>query len=107
MSNPGGARAITTATEAILIGECECGVCGRTYDFEREGAECSDQCPTCAAAEEEQARLGEESEERRAEAQDELDEAEAERSVRSARRKLARRVDTHRVSVPSMIGISR
>ena len=62
---------------AIVIGECECDTCGRAYDFERDGAELSDQCPECQAREEEQARIAEERDEAIADAQSELEEAES------------------------------
>jgi hypothetical protein len=87
---------------ASVIGECECGTCGRTYDFERDRAGYSDQCPDCTAAEEGDARAGEEREEAIIEAQGELvglmEElrdvreriAETHRTIRAARRKLAR-----------------
>ncbi len=101
--------AAPTVNAAPVIGECECGACGRTYDFERDRAEYSDQCPDCTAAEEAEARAEEEREESIADAQGELDEAEsdldglmeelrelreriaeARRTVKAARRKLAR-----------------
>ncbi len=70
------AEAIPPRTEEIIIGECECGTCGRTYDFERDGAEISDQCPGCQAAEEAAAAAEEAREEAIAEAEDELATAE-------------------------------
>jgi chromosome segregation ATPase len=103
------AMTMTMTTGGCIIGECECGTCGRAYDFEASGAECSDQCPGCQAREEEQARLEEEREEAIADAQSELDEAEADleglmeelrdvreriaearRAARAARRRLGR-----------------
>ncbi len=94
---------------APVIGECACGTCGRTYDFERDRAEYSDQCPDCTVAEEADARAEEAREEAIADAQGELDEAEsdldslveelrelreriadARGTVKAARRKLAR-----------------
>jgi peptidoglycan hydrolase CwlO-like protein len=96
-------------TETMTIGECECGTCGCTYDFESSGAECSDQCVECAAKEEAAARIEEEREEAIADAQSELEEAEADldgaleemkelreriadvrKTVKAAQRKLAR-----------------
>jgi hypothetical protein len=92
-----------------IIGTCECGTCGVAYDFEASGAECSDQCPACAAREEAEARADEAREEAIADARGELDEAEADieglmeelrdvreriaaarRAARAARRKLGR-----------------
>jgi chromosome segregation ATPase len=100
---------MTTATLDITIGECECQTCGRAYDFEADGAECSDQCPACQAREEEQARIEEGREEAISDAQGDLDEAEsdleslevemgelreriaeARKAVRDAKAKLAR-----------------
>jgi chromosome segregation ATPase len=65
-------------TSEATIGECECGECGKVYDFEASGAECSDQCPECQAKEESRAREEEAREDAIAEAQDEVDEAEFE-----------------------------
>jgi hypothetical protein len=101
------ANAMTTVE--CIIGECECGTCGATYDFEASGAEISDQCPACQAREEGQARLEEEREEAIADAQSDVDEIEADleglmeelrdvkeriaaarRAMKAARRKLER-----------------
>jgi peptidoglycan hydrolase CwlO-like protein len=68
---------LATLEAEIIIGECECGTCGRVYDFEATGAECSDQCPGCAAIEEEQARAADAREEAIADAQGDLEEAES------------------------------
>jgi chromosome segregation ATPase len=68
---------MTTTDEDIVIGECTCGTCDREYDFEASGAECSDQCPGCAAKEEAAARAEEEREEAIADAQGEVEEAES------------------------------
>jgi hypothetical protein len=64
-------------TVECIIGECECGTCGTTYDFEATGAEHSDQCPACQAREEAEASATEAREEAIADAQSDLDEAEA------------------------------
>lgn len=93
----------------LIIGECECGTCGQVYDFEASGAEISDQCPGCQAAEEAAAAAEEAREEAIADAQGELDEAEADmeglleeladvreriaearKAIKAARRKLAK-----------------
>jgi septal ring factor EnvC (AmiA/AmiB activator) len=93
----------------IIIGDCECLTCGRAYDFEASGADCSDECPECAAKEEAEARAEEAREEAIADAQGELDEAESDleglleelrdvkeriaatrRAIKAARRKLER-----------------
>jgi hypothetical protein len=98
-----------TPDGCIIIGDCECGTCGVAYDFEASGAECSDQCPACAAREEADARADEAREEAIADARSGLDEAEsdleglmeelkdvrgriaaARRAARAAQRKLAR-----------------